>query len=79
MAALNAPGEEGAVLSLSPLELSSRVGLDVDAVKSTVQQLSDGGYLRIANEQIVLPDLGALKRLYELLGMKEEVRGESSP
>jgi len=68
-------GPEGHVLAVSPLELSSRVGLDVDAVKRAVQQLRDGGYLRIVNEQIVLPDLEALRRLYHLLGMKEEVRG----
>jgi CRP-like cAMP-binding protein len=66
---------EGHVLTISPLELSSRVGLDVDAVKRAVQQLRDGGYLRIHDEKIILPDLAALRQLYELLGMKEEVRG----
>lgn len=66
---------DGHILSVSPLELSSRVGLDVDAVKRAVQQLRDGGYLRIHEEKIILPDLGALRQLYELLGMKEEVRG----
>lgn len=67
--------DDGHVLSISPLELSSRVGLDVDAVKRAVQQLRDGGYLRIHDERIILPDLAALRQLYELLGMKEEVRG----
>lgn len=71
------PGPEGWVLSLSPLELSSRVGLDVEAVKRAVQQLRDGGYLRILDEKVLLPDLEALRRLYQLLGMKEEVRGTS--
>jgi len=70
-----ARGPDGHVLSISPLELSSRVGLDVDAVKRAVQQLRDGGYLRIQEERIILPDLGALRELYELLGMKEDVRG----
>lgn len=69
------PSDEGHLLSISPLELSSRVGLDVDTVKRAVQQLRDGGYLRIHDERIILPDLGALRQLYELLGMKEEVRG----
>jgi CRP-like cAMP-binding protein len=69
------PTPDGHVLSISPLELSSRVGLDVDAVKRAVQQLRDGGYLRIHDERIILPDLGALRQLYELLGMKEDVRG----
>ena len=68
-------GPDGHTLAISPLELSSRVGLDVDAVKRVVQQLRDGGYLRIVDERVVLPDLDALRRLYQLLGMKEEVRG----
>ena len=69
---------DGHVIQLSPLELSSRVGLDVDAVKRTIQQLRDGGYLVIRDERIVLPDLGSLGRLYQLLGVKEEVRGGAS-
>ncbi len=69
------PGAEGHVLQISPLELASRVGLDVDSVKKAVQQLRDGGYLRIREERIVLPDIEALKQLYLLLGMNEEVRG----
>lgn len=68
------PAAEGHVLAITPLELAARVGLDVDAVKRAVQQLRDGGYLRIVEERIVLPDLQALERLYRLLGMKEEVR-----
>lgn len=71
-------GEEegdGLTLTISPLELSSRVGLDVDTVKRAMQQLRDGGYLRIQDEQIVLPDLGSLRQLYDLLGKKEAVRG----
>jgi len=75
LASTTSEGVEGHSLQISPLELSSRVGLDVDAVKRAVQQLRDGGYLRILDERIVLPDLDALRRLYELLGMKEEVRG----
>jgi CRP-like cAMP-binding protein len=66
---------EGYVITISPLELSSRVGLDVDTVKKSVQQLRDGGYLRIADEKVILPDLDALRQLYQLLGMKEDVRG----
>jgi CRP/FNR family transcriptional regulator, cyclic AMP receptor protein len=75
LAASASLGPDGHVLSISPLELSSRVGLDVDAVKRAVQQLRDGGYLRIHDEKILLPDLAALRQLYELLGVKEEVRG----
>lgn len=75
LAALHDKAAEGHVLSISPLELSSRVGLDVDAVKRAVQQLRDGGYLRIQEERIIVPDLDALNQLYELLGQKEEARG----
>lgn len=65
---------QGHTLQLSPLELSSRVGLDVDAVKRAIQRLRDGGYVRIRDEKIVLPDLAALRHLYELLSAKEEMR-----
>lgn len=76
LAATTVRGPEGHVLSVSPLDLSSRASLDVDAVKRAIQQLRDGGYLRITDEKILIPDLGALRQLYELLGMKEEVRGD---
>jgi CRP-like cAMP-binding protein len=75
LAAASELTDEGHVLHISPLELSSRVGLDVEAVKRTIQQLRDGAYLQIVNERIVLPDLEALTQLYQLLGVKEEVRG----
>lgn len=75
LAARSEGSSTGHLLEISPLELSSRVGLDVDTVKRVVQQLRDGGYLRISDERIALPDLEALRRLYELLGVKEEVRG----
>lgn len=62
------------VLQLSPIELSSRVGLDVDAVKRGVQQLRDSQYLTITDETITVSDVEALRGLYRLLGMKEELR-----
>lgn len=74
LAAGSVPTEDGYAVQVSPLELSSRVGLDVDTVKRVVQQLRDGGYLRIIEERVVVPDLEALRRLFQLLGMKEEVR-----
>lgn len=66
----------GAELLISPVELSSRVGLDVETVKRTVQRLRDQQYLRIVGEKVEIPDLEALRRLYSLLGSKEELRGE---
>jgi CRP-like cAMP-binding protein len=65
-----------AELTLSPVELSSRVGLDVETVKRAVQRLRDQQYLRIVGERVEIPDLDALRRLYGLLGSKEELRGE---
>jgi CRP-like cAMP-binding protein len=68
---------EGSVeLPLSPVELSSRVGLDVETVKRTVQRLRDQQYLRIVGERVEIPDVEALRRLYSLLGTTEELRGE---
>jgi len=63
-------------LTISPVELSSRVGLDVDTVKRAVQRLRDQQYLRIVGERVEIPDIEALRRLYALLGSKEELRGE---
>jgi CRP-like cAMP-binding protein len=62
--------------SISPMELSTRVGLDVDTVKRAVQQLREGQYLRVADEKLEIPDVEALRRLYGLLGVKDEIRGE---
>jgi CRP-like cAMP-binding protein len=62
-------------VTISPVELSTRVGLDVEAVKRTVQRLRDGGYLKITGERIEIPDLEALRRLYVLLGTKDELAG----
>ncbi len=76
LASTTQKGPDGHMLAVSPLDLSARASLDVDAVKRAVQQLRDGGYLRIVDEKILIPDLGALRQLYELLGMKEEVRGD---
>lgn len=68
--------DDAAELTISPVELSSRVGLDVETVKRAVQRLRDQQYLRIVGERVEIPDLEALRRLYGLLGSKEELRGE---
>jgi CRP/FNR family transcriptional regulator, cyclic AMP receptor protein len=69
-------GAAGVELALSPVELSSRVGLDVETVKRTVQRLRDQQYLRIVGERVEIPDVEALRRLYALLGTTDELRGE---
>jgi CRP/FNR family transcriptional regulator, cyclic AMP receptor protein len=75
--ALSAAGREhGPVeVTVSPMELSARVGLDVDSVKRIVQQLRDRGYLRITDERVELPDLEALQELYGLLGVRDQILG----
>lgn len=78
-ALLKLAGESGhtsgsAQVPVSPLELSSRSGLDVDTVKRCVLQLREGHYVRIVDEKIVIDDLDALRRLFALLGMKEQIR-----
>ncbi len=63
-----------AQVSVSPLELSARSGLAVETVKRTVLQLREGQYIRIVDEKVAIDDLDALRRLFALLGMKEQIR-----
>jgi CRP-like cAMP-binding protein len=67
----------GAELAVSPVELATRVGLDVDTVKRNVARLREQNYVRIVGERIEIPDLDALRRLYVLLGTKDELQGGS--
>jgi CRP-like cAMP-binding protein len=66
-----------AELSISPVELSTRVGLDVEAVKRTVTRLRERNYIRISGERLEIPDVDALRRLYTLLGTKDELGGQN--
>ncbi len=70
--------EGAAEISVSPVELSTRVGLDVETVKSAVQRLREQEYLRIVGEKVEIPDVEALRRLYLLLGTKEQLRGDAT-
>jgi len=67
-----------AELHITPVELSTRVGLDVDTVKRTVQRLREQGYVKITGEKVELPDVASLRKLYTLLGTKEELRGDAA-
>jgi CRP-like cAMP-binding protein len=69
----------GALLQISPLELSTRVGMDVDAVKRGVQKLREGQYVRVVDEKVEIPDVDSLRRLFTLLGMKDEIQGSDVP
>jgi CRP-like cAMP-binding protein len=67
--------DEPVVLAVTPMELSARVGLDVDTVKRNVQALRTSGHIRIEGEQIEIPDAEGLRELRRLLEMKEEIVG----
>ncbi len=45
-------------------------------VEQLAERLRDQGYLRIAGETVTISDLGALRTLFNLLGAKEDIRGE---
>lgn len=64
-----------AQVAVSPLELSSRSGLDVDTVKRGMMQLREGQYIRISEEKVMIDDVDSLRRLFTLLGSKEQIRG----
>jgi CRP-like cAMP-binding protein len=68
-------GEGPATLQVSPMELSTRVGLDIETVKQGVQKLREGQYVRVVDERIEIPDLDALRRLFTLLGVKYDIHG----
>ena len=62
------------LLNISPIELSSRIGLDIDSVKQGILQLRKDKYLRISNEKIEILDVEALRKFYRLIGMKEDLK-----
>jgi CRP/FNR family cyclic AMP-dependent transcriptional regulator len=66
---------ESVVLSVSPMDLSARVGLDVDTVKRNISQLRTSGHIKIEGEQIQIPDVEGVRELRRLLEMKDEIAG----
>jgi CRP-like cAMP-binding protein len=62
-------------LALSPMELSTRVGLDLETVKRTVQQLRESGHLQIVGERIEIPDVTTLRELSNLLCLRDQIVG----
>ena len=71
---LAAEDSEVTTLPLSPLELSTRTGLDLDHVKAVVGQLRERGYLAVGEQTISIEDASALRQLHDLLALKEDVR-----
>jgi len=74
-----ADGRGGTLLQISPMELSTRVGMDVETVKRGVQKLREGQYVRVVDEKVEIPDVDSLRRLFALLGMKDEIQGSDAP
>lgn len=69
------PVLDGAVrLDVSPIDLSARAGVDVDTVKRGVHELREGEYIRVSDEQLEIPSIEALKELFEVMGMTEDLR-----
>ena len=79
LAPVSADAAASVVVPISPLELSTRVGIDIESVKRGVQKLRDAQYLRVVDEKLEIPDVGALRRLFVLLGLKDEIQGSQSP
>jgi CRP-like cAMP-binding protein len=67
-------GADSVRVKMTPVELSSRVGLDVDTIKRGVHELRKGEYIRVYDEQLEIPSLTALQKLFDLIGMKEDLR-----
>ncbi len=62
-------------LVVSPIELASRVGVEVDAVRRTVQELRDAGHLQLSGERVEIPDLATLRELSSLLTVRDQIVG----
>jgi CRP/FNR family cyclic AMP-dependent transcriptional regulator len=62
-----------AEVAISPVELSTYVGLGIDAVKRIVDSLCERRYLRVRRERIEIVDIEALRRLNLLLGTKDNL------
>jgi CRP-like cAMP-binding protein len=62
-----------AEVAISPVELSTHIGLGMDAVKRIVDSLCERQYLRVRRERIEIADIEALRRLNALLATKDDL------
>jgi CRP-like cAMP-binding protein len=62
-------------LTISPMELSTRVGLDLETVKRTVKQLKESGHLQIVGERVEIPNVATLRELSNLLTLRDQIVG----
>lgn len=76
LAQANPPSPGGTcLLDISPIDLSTRVALDIETVRRGVQKLRDLQYVRIVQEKIEIQDIQVLIQLHSLLALKEEICG----
>lgn len=68
-------GRNAAELQVSPIELATRVGLDLESVRRGVQKLRDGDYLSVLDEKIEIRDLESLRKLFAVLAASDEIVG----
>jgi CRP-like cAMP-binding protein len=64
----------GPSVSLSPVELSDRTGLDLELVEVVLGELHSRGYVQLGQRSVVVVDSAPLRGLQELLGLKEDAR-----
>jgi CRP/FNR family transcriptional regulator, cyclic AMP receptor protein len=69
------PPSKSVELTVSPMDLSTRVGLDVDTVKRTVHDLREAGHLQFVGERVAIADLDTMRELYSLLGVRDQIVG----
>jgi CRP/FNR family transcriptional regulator, cyclic AMP receptor protein len=62
-------------LTVSPMDISTRVGLDLETVKRTVQQLKESGHLQIVGERVEIPNVASLRELSNLLTLRDQIVG----
>ncbi len=74
--ASGAPQSGAIKLNLSPMDLSSRVGLDMDTVRAGVSRLRDKQYLRLTGDKLEILDVEALRKLFGLLGTKDQISSD---
>lgn len=67
----NGRDKDNCVVDLTPLELSRKVSLDNDLVKSIIMQLQANHYIKIEDEKIIINNVNSLKGLFAILGKKE--------
>lgn len=75
-AGMDSPEKNPVELTISPLELATRVGLELPIVKHAVKELKDSGHLQIVGERVSIPNLASLRELASLLVLRDQIVGQ---